>query len=123
MFDAGGNSISSKDIIPGTNIIGTFKCENGGVPHTFTKLVSAMVTAHKKGNLGCPVCAGFEIVEGVNDFKTRNPEIAQFWDYVNNTVKPEQVYYKSRNKYHFICKRDKEKRIGYENIILWNICS
>lgn len=48
---------------------------------------------HKKtGIAGCPFCQDFRLLEGVNDLKTKNPEIAleaDGWD-------PEKILYKSR---------------------------
>lgn len=103
MFDRGGNEISSKELSHGTNRVYRFLCENGGIPHIIERKVSDMVAASKRGNLGCPVCQGYEIQKGVNDFETRFPEMAKYWDYSKNIDKPSEVYYKSQKKYYFVC--------------------
>lgn len=103
MFDKGGNNISSKEISYGSKKVYKFLCENGGIPHIIERKVSDMVAASKRGNLGCPVCQGYEIQKDVNDFETRFPEMAKYWDYSKNREKPSEVYYKSQKKYHFIC--------------------
>lgn len=106
MFDGGGNTVSSKEISPGTHEVYRFKCSGSNLPeHFFEKDLSAVVAANKRGALGCPVCAGFEVQEGVNDFKSRVPDMASLWDYNKNVTKPQKVLYTSADKYYFICEK------------------
>ncbi|MGV3076271.1 zinc-ribbon domain-containing protein [Clostridium baratii] len=103
MFDRGNSDISSKNISYGSNKVYKFLCENGDIPHIINRKVCDMVAAYRRGNLGCPVCQGFEVQKGVNDFETRFPEMEKYWDYDKNTEKPSEVYYKSHEKYYFLC--------------------
>ena len=105
MYDRGNNTIPSSLITIGSSSESNFVCDNGGIPHMFKKSVAAMVNAYNNGNLGCPVCAGFEVRVGINDFKSKNPTIAIYWDYEGNyPIKPEDVYYRSEERYKFVCK-------------------
>lgn len=107
MWDNGGNPISSDQVSPFSEEEGVFLCDgekSGLPPHRFTKSVYFLTTAAKEGKLGCPVCSGFEVQSGVNDFETQLPELSKYWDYDLNNVSPNQVYYNSETKYAFICK-------------------
>lgn len=106
MFDRGGNSISSKEVSCGNNLdTYGFECRSKELPrHIIYKTVYDMVSAYRRGNLGCPICQGYGVISGVNDFKSRVSEMAKYWDYDKNNVRPEEVYYKSRDKYYFICE-------------------
>lgn len=106
MWDNGGNSIGSDKIPIGSSISGNFCCSGerfGGKKHIFIKPVSAMVAANRNGTLGCPVCTGFELRRGINDFKSVCPNIAELWDYEANDKRPEDVYYREEKSYKFIC--------------------
>lgn len=108
MFDKGNNNITSNQITSGSsNVEYNFYCDGRGKlrPHIFKKTVAAMVQAYNKGNYGCPVCAGFEMAKGVNDFKTLQKDKAELWDYANNDCLPEDVYYLTETKYNFICSK------------------
>lgn len=105
MFDGGNNTISSKEVSPGSHREYNFLCTNKGIPHIFKKEVSSVVSASKRGNIGCPVCQGFEVQEGVNDFKTRHASMSALWDYDKNSLKPTEVYYRSQDKFWFRCDK------------------
>lgn len=129
MWDNGGNSIDSRELSIYSHVEGKFLCPGGrypGKPHVFMKSVSSVVRSVEKGSRfnGCPICAGFKIVQGINDFKTMCPNISKLWDYSRNKEKPEDVYYLSEEKYYFVCpeghsfKRDlchsvRSEEIGY----------
>ena len=40
--------------------------------------------ANRTGGTGCPVCSGNKVREGYNDLATKEPEIAQEWNYEKN---------------------------------------
>lgn len=108
MWDKGNNKISSDSVSVNANLRGTFVCNgiNNDLPdHRFTATVSNVVACWKQGNLGCPVCAGKKIVRGVNDFESRYPQFAKYWDYDLNDEKPWEVSYNSEKNYHFICDK------------------
>lgn len=54
-----------------------------------------------KSHTGCPKCAGMVFEKGINDLKTRNPELLIDWDYDENCkigVLPDEVMYNSGKK-------------------------
>lgn len=106
MYEGGNEGKSARDISPHASIKARFKCTNGGKEHFFTAYLHSVCEADKKGLLGCPVCAGFKVVEGINDFASRCPEIAKYWDYDKNEgVSPTEVSYNSSVDYWFICEK------------------
>ena len=53
---------------------------------------------------GCPVCAGIEVREGINDLATHNPLLAKEWDYEKNKdLLPSQVTVNSTKKVSWKC--------------------
>ena len=108
MWDKGNNKICSDNVSVNSRLRGTFVCngiDNDLPDHSFTATVSNVVACWKQGNLGCPVCAGKKIVRGVNDFESRYPQFAKYWDYDLNEEKPWEVSYNSEKNYHFICDK------------------
>lgn len=105
MWDEGGNDIPSELLTSGSELVGNFLCTDGKYkkPHIFKKSVASMVAAKRKGLRGCPICAGFEVATGVNDFETICPNISKLWDYNKNDKKPSDVYCLSEDKYYFVC--------------------
>lgn len=54
---------------------------------------------------GCPYCKGYKILEGFNDLKTTDPEIAKDWDYeANGSLKPEDLFRTSLRFVIWKCK-------------------
>lgn len=107
MFDKGGNSISSSEVTSGSSSKYKFYCNGNGKlkPHIFEKSLVEMVKAYVQGTSGCPVCAGFVTIKGINDFKTLQSDKAELWDYYNNNCNPEDIYYLSEKKCNFICPK------------------
>lgn len=104
MYEGGNPGKSASDIAPYKVMKARFRCDNGGKEHFFVTDLSSMCNADKKGNLGCPVCAGFQVYEGINDFASRCPEAASMWDYDRNEgITPTEVSYNSNVDYWFIC--------------------
>ena len=57
-------------------------------------------------NVKCPICSGHKVLKGYNDLATRNPELAEEWDYENNgELKPTDVTECSAKKIAWICKK------------------
>lgn len=54
---------------------------------------------------GCPICAGKMVVTGYNDLQTMNPELLKDWDYENNIVTPDTIYYNSMKKVYWKCNK------------------
>lgn len=110
MWDNGDNNIKSKELTVSSQVVGNFMCPGGrypGRPHVFIRSVGSVVNSIKKGSEynGCPVCAGFAVATGVNDFKTMCPNLSKLWNYSRNIDEPEDVFYLSEKKYHFICPK------------------
>lgn len=102
-YDKMGNRLYSNRVHATANGEFSFHCDGGGIPHTFRKSLGNVVLAHKNGTVGCPICAGFEVREGVNDFATKVPELARYWDEVKNGISVSKVYYNDRKEYWWIC--------------------
>lgn len=62
-----------------------------------------MVYNHAKG-IGCPVCAGKQVLEGANDLYSLFPDIASEWDYEKNLNTPSQVTAFSNKSAWWKCK-------------------
>ena len=61
----------------------------------------------------CPVCNGKLFVKGINDVKTKFPEIAKEWDSeANGDLKPEDFSFISREKVGWICSDCETKWIA-----------
>ncbi len=71
--------------------------------HTWRARIADRVDGH-----GCPVCAGEELVPGLNDFETLNPELALEWS-DRNEIMPDEVWTKSRKSVWWECST-----CGYE---------
>lgn len=80
-----------------------FYCDNGGVPHVFSKSLVNMAAAHASGRLGCPICAGFMFQSGVNDFATRVPELSKYWDSKKNGFPSSEVYFNDEKECWWVC--------------------
>lgn len=52
---------------------------------------------------GCSICAGKIVLKGFNDFESRFPEAAKFWDYEKNEVSPDEVTLRSHKSFWFRC--------------------
>ena len=102
-YDKMGNRLYSNKIHATAKGEFLFYCDGGGIPHTFRKSLVNVVSAHKNGTVGCPVCAGFEVREGVNDFATKVPELAGYWDESKNGISVNKVYYNDRKEYWWVC--------------------
>lgn len=82
--------------------------ENHSYPRTVDKQVSSKKVI-------CPVCAGKLFVPGINDVKTKFPEIAEEWDYeANGKKRPEDYSFISSEKVTWVCKECQNK---WETII------
>ena len=75
-----------------------FKCQNG---HSYKTVLRHRTLL----NTGCPICAGKLVVEGVNDFATKYPDIVKEWHPTKNgNLKPTDVTMSSNKKVWWKCK-------------------
>lgn len=64
----------------------------------------ATIVHRKFSKSGCPLCANKVLISGLNDLKTKAPNIAKEWDYEKNApLKPEEVHAGSNKKVWWIC--------------------
>lgn len=71
----------NKDFTPDTvaktsHIKVWWKCSNG---HEWEAFIS-----YRSSGSGCPICSNRQLLQGVNDLSTTNPELAKEWDYDKN---------------------------------------
>lgn len=52
---------------------------------------------------GCPICAGQRVVEGVNDLRTRVPEIENWWNWEKMDFGPESITFAADEILHLTC--------------------
>ncbi len=61
-----------------------------------------------KSHTGCPKCAGLVFEKGVNDLKTKNPELLVDWDYEANShdgIYPDSIMFNSSKRAKWICHK------------------
>jgi len=59
-----------------------------------------------KNHTGCPKCAGYVLEKGINDLKTKKPELIVDWDYVANSankIYPDKIIYNSGMRVQWVC--------------------
>jgi DNA-directed RNA polymerase subunit RPC12/RpoP len=72
----------------------------------------------KSGGTGCPFCSGNTVLEGFNDLKTKNPELAKQWHPTKNgSLSPQNVTSSSKTKVWWVgpCLHDWEAEVGSRN--------
>ena len=90
--------IKPSDITWGSNKKYWWKCSKCG--HEW----QARASDRTRGNNGCPVCSNKVLATGINDLKTKYPDIAEEWNYeLNGDLKPEDLKYGSKRKVWWKC--------------------
>jgi hypothetical protein len=75
----------------------------------------ASIAVRTKG-IGCPICAGKQILTGYNDLETLNPELAKEWHPTKNGgVRPNEISLNSHKKYWWLCNKGHEWEISPHN--------
>lgn len=85
-------------LLAGSNKDYYWKCSNG---HP-----SYLCSLDKKTlrNYGCPICSNHKVLIGINDFKSKNPQLMLDWDYeLNKNIDPESLSPKSITKVNWKC--------------------
>ena len=67
--------------------------------HVFVAKISHLT----EGRIFCPICSNQQIMVGVNDLATTNPELLKEWDYEKNLLTPQQVTYGTNKKVWWKC--------------------
>lgn len=82
----------------------------------------ASVDNRRHGN-GCPICAGFQVLEGYNDLATIFPELAKEWCLERNgDLLPTQVTRGSRKKVWWVCSEGHEYEASVSNRVFGRGC-
>ena len=99
LWDWDRNSISPYELLPHSNKIVWWVCEQG---HHWSSAVNHMV---RRASTGCPYCSGKKVIPGETDLATTDPEIAREWDYQKNKLTPEEVSRCTHKKFFWLCPR------------------
>lgn len=94
-WDCEKNIIKPSQIMYGSRKKVWWKCGKG---HSWQANVSDRVRG-----TNCPYCSNRRVIEGVNDLKTLNPELAKEWDQGKNELMPSQVTLWSDKKVWWKC--------------------
>ncbi len=90
--------IKPLDIMPNNGKMFWWRCSKG---HEWQSTSNNRVQGR-----GCPYCAGKKVIIGENDLLSKNPELAEEWDYEKNyPLRPEDVMAGRNKKAWWKCKR------------------
>lgn len=95
MWNYNENPYNPEDVIYISRDLVSWCCNNG---HSYKRKISAQIKSCK-----CPICDDLELVVGVNDIKSKYPDIANEWDYTNNANSPADFTRTSQEKVWWIC--------------------
>ena len=90
------NNVNPSELSPNSSIKAHWICPKG---HPYI----ASITKRNHGR-NCPVCAGKQIIVGINDFATLQPQLASEWDYKKNELLPTNYTEHSNKKVYWKCK-------------------
>ena len=71
---------------------------------------------------GCEICSGFNYIKGVNDFQTKYPKLAEFWDYSLNNIGPSDIKYTNGKMYWWKCNKGHSYQTQIKTMIKYNNC-
>ena len=95
-YDKNGK-VDFKDVAVNSNKKVWWKCNTCGYEW------QAAISKRNKGT-GCPVCKNRQVISGVNDLLTTNPEMANDWDYSKNVISPNSITNNSSKKVWWKCR-------------------
>ena len=84
-------SLTPELVSPGMRKNVWWKCAKG-------HLWQATINQRTSNKTGCPYCAGRKVLVGFNDLLSVNPQEALDWDYENNNITPDQIYYNNQTQ-------------------------
>lgn len=93
------NALGPSEVSGGTNKKYWWRCKKCG--HEW----EASVASRTKRGSGCPVCAGKEVITGVNDLATMFPTLILEWDYEKNALDPTRIKSGSNQKAWWKCSK------------------
>lgn len=103
-WDTQKNNISINNITPRSHKEVYWKCKNG---HSYPQKIFKKT----ERNDGCPYCSNQKVLTGYNDLETwckqnNRIDILNEWDYENNNINPNEIYYHSTKKINWICSNN-----------------
>ena len=115
-WDYEKNGFNPSEVTKGQSIPCWFKCRKG---HSYKATPLKFSSALRKGSssLRCPYCGNKKILVGFNDFESRYPDKAKYWDYEKNSKKPSEVTCQTYDKYWFRCELGHSYQIPPSSII------
>ncbi|NEQ98656.1 MAG: DEAD/DEAH box helicase family protein [Cyanothece sp. SIO2G6] len=127
LFDTNNElGIDPNKLTSGSKKEAFFKCPIDG--HEWVASLAQIRTSWRKGNSGCPVCRGFQVVDEENSLISLYPDfVNQYWDYEKNNdlgVYPDKVGRGSTQEAWFRCPHDGyewKTRIGSITRASWNV--
>ena len=93
--------LTPNDVTPGSNKKVWWKCDKG---HEWQAIIK-----NRNNEIGCPFCAGQQVLEGFNDLQTVNPTLAKEWNYEkNDRLSPVNITANSGQKVWWKCQEKHE---------------
>lgn len=116
LWDWDMNTVSPYTLLPHSNKIAWWTCENG---HHWSASVNCIVS---RKTVGCPYCAGKRVIEGLTDLETTDPELTSEWDYKRNILAPSEVSRFSHKKVYWICPQGHSYKARIANRVIGRDC-
>lgn len=89
-------------------------CENG---HSYE-----CSTRDRINGRGCNICRDYRFIKGVNDFQTKYPKLAKYWDNDLNKLKPSDIKYTNDQMFWWRCSKGHSYQTQIKLIIKYNGC-
>ena len=100
------NTYTPSEVSVGSNKKAWFVCPD--CKQEFEARVFHVARSLKRGNTGCPVCAGIKVVPGINDLATICPKASAMWS-SKNVCTPSEVSAGNHKKVVFVCPDCKQE--------------
>ncbi len=76
----------------------------------------AVIKSRSLGGCGCPYCSGRNVITGINDLQTINPEVAREWNHgKNGKLLPSEIAFGSNRKVWWKCSKGHEWKVAVSN--------
>ena len=92
-------------------------CPNGHPPYQ-----AAVTYRTRDRQSGCPICANKKILSGYNDFATKYPDLAKWWDSEKNKIKPNEIAVSSQEEIYFKCPKGHPFHKKLADFMRWKTC-
>lgn len=96
------NELSASEVTVKSNQKAFFKCHDCG--QEFEAKICHVTECVGNGNTGCPVCAGKEVVPGINDLASQCPKAAAMWSEKKRTSCFGISCWKFKKSYFYLSK-------------------